>query len=102
MAHMEPKPLDTLQPGQRLARGVCRHLLSHDFVSIEEFSPERGKRVDVMALGPKGEVWVINANPGWPIFARMRNGKATLNGVTAISGPWMRPFHLIICLKIPV
>lgn len=48
-----------LQPGQLLARGVCRHLLSHDFVSIEEFSPERGKRVDVIALGPKGEIWVI-------------------------------------------
>lgn len=51
--------LDALQPGQRLARGVCRHLLGHDFVSVEEFTPERGKRVDVMALGPKGEIWVI-------------------------------------------
>jgi len=65
---MEPKPLDTLQPGQRLARGVCRHLLSHDFVSIEEFSPERGKRVDVMALGPKGEVWVIECKSGLADF----------------------------------
>ena len=46
-------------PGQLLARGVCRHLLEYDFVSIEEFVPERGKRVDVMALGPKGEIWVI-------------------------------------------
>lgn len=49
----------TLMPGQLLARGVCRHLLSHDFVTLEEFTPERGKRVDVMALGPKGEFWVI-------------------------------------------
>lgn len=49
----------TLQPGQLLARGVCRHLLSYNFVSIEEFVPERGRRVDVMALGPKGEIWVI-------------------------------------------
>lgn len=48
-----------LQPGQLLARGVCRHLLSHDFIGLEEFVPERGKRVDVMALGPKGEIWVI-------------------------------------------
>lgn len=56
---MSVETLQTLQPGQRLARGVCRHLLGHDFVSIEEFSPERGKRVDVMALGPKGEIWVI-------------------------------------------
>jgi len=68
MAHMEPKPLDTLQPGQRLARGVCRHLLGHDFVSIEEFSPERGKRVDVMALGPKGEIWVIECKSGLADF----------------------------------
>lgn len=56
---MSVEILQTLQPGQRLARGVCRHLLGHDFVSLEEFSPERGKRVDVMALGPKGEIWVI-------------------------------------------
>ena len=48
-----------LQPGQLLARGVCRHLASHDFATIEEFTPERGKRVDVIALGPKGEIWVI-------------------------------------------
>jgi len=56
---MTVDPLRTLQPGQLLARGVCRHLLSHDFVSIEEFVPQRGKRVDVMALGPRGEIWVI-------------------------------------------
>jgi hypothetical protein len=48
-----------LMPGQLLARGVARHLRSHDFVSIEEFVPTRGLRVDVMALGPKGEIWVI-------------------------------------------
>ena len=50
---------DTRRPGQILARGVCRHLLSHDFVSVEELTPTAGLRVDVMALGPKGEVWVI-------------------------------------------
>lgn len=47
------------KPGQLLARGVARHLHSHGFVSIEEFVPARGLRVDVMGLGPKGEVWVI-------------------------------------------
>ncbi len=50
---------ENLQPGQRLARGVSRHLRSHGFVSVEEFVPTRGLRVDVMALGPKGELWVI-------------------------------------------
>jgi len=48
-----------LQPGQKLARGVCRHLHGHGYVSIEEFVPARGLRVDVMGLGPKGEIWVI-------------------------------------------
>ena len=50
---------DNLQPGQILARGVARHLRQHDFVSIEEFVPTRGLRMDVFALGPKGEFWVI-------------------------------------------
>ena len=48
-----------LQPGQKLARGVARHLRSHNFVSVEEFVPTRGLRVDVLGLGPKGELWVI-------------------------------------------
>ena len=50
---------DDLQPGQLLARGVSRHLRGHGFVSIEEFVPDRGLRVDVMGLGPKGEIWII-------------------------------------------
>lgn len=31
----------------------------HNFMVIEEFVPERGLRVDVIALGPKGEIWVV-------------------------------------------
>ncbi len=48
-----------LRPGQLLARGVCRHLAALDFASVEELVPTRGLRVDVMGLGPKGEIWVI-------------------------------------------
>ncbi len=51
--------LPTLQPGQLLARGVSRHLASLGFSCVEEFTPERGKRVDVMGLGPKGELWIV-------------------------------------------
>lgn len=47
------------QPGQLLARGICRHLRSYDFRGMTEFVPARGLRVDVMALGPKGEIWII-------------------------------------------
>ena len=46
-------------PGQLLARGVCRHLASLGLVTVEEFVPARGLRVDVLALGPKGELWVV-------------------------------------------
>jgi len=51
--------LPTFQPGQLLARGVCRQLRAMNFVCVEELVPTRGLRVDVMALGPKGEIWVI-------------------------------------------
>jgi Uncharacterized protein conserved in bacteria len=46
-------------PGQRIARGVCRLLRSHDFACLDEVVPKPGLRVDVMALGPKGEIWVV-------------------------------------------
>lgn len=58
-----------LQPGQILARGVARHLRFHDFVSIEEFVPVRGLRMDVFALGPKGEFWVIECKSSRADFA---------------------------------
>ncbi|SFD46743.1 hypothetical protein SAMN04488523_10163 [Sulfitobacter brevis] len=60
MAHDDFQPLrPELQAGQLLARGVARHLASHGFACVEELVPTRGLRVDVMALGPKGEIWVV-------------------------------------------
>ena len=49
----------TFTPGQLLARGVSRHFASLGWVTVEELVPARGLRVDVMALGPKGEIWVV-------------------------------------------
>ena len=51
-------------PGQRLQRGVCRGLRALDFVCVEELIPTSGLRVDVMALGPRGEVWVVECKSG--------------------------------------
>jgi len=60
MAQIDLHPsVSPLQPGQLLARGVARHLVSHGFACVEELVPTRGLRVDVMALGPKGEIWVV-------------------------------------------
>jgi len=56
---MTLSPAHDMRPGQLLARGVCRHLASLDFVTVEELVPASGLRVDVMALGPKGEIWII-------------------------------------------
>jgi hypothetical protein len=60
---MDMNPLDTalklMAPGQKLARGVARHLTSLGLVSIEEFVPTRGLRVDVIALTAKGEIWIV-------------------------------------------
>jgi hypothetical protein len=53
-----------MMPGQRLARGVARALRAMDFVTVEELVPTSGLRVDVMALGPKGEIWVIECKSG--------------------------------------
>jgi len=57
-------PLLPPMPGQRLARGVARALRGLDFVSVEELVTTPGLRVDLLALGPKGEVWVIECKSG--------------------------------------
>lgn len=45
--------------GQLLARGVSRLLASHGLTTIDELVPARGLRVDVMALGEKSEIWIV-------------------------------------------
>jgi hypothetical protein len=62
-------PVLPLTPGQLLARGVGRHLLGHDFACVEELTLPNGRRVDVMALGPKGELWVIECKSSRADFA---------------------------------
>lgn len=64
---MQPDTQD-LTPGQLLARGTCRMLRSHDFVCIEELTLASNLRVDVMALGPKGEIWVVECKSGLADF----------------------------------
>ncbi len=59
MALHDQSDVQQLMPGQLLARGVARHLASHGMACVEELVPTRGLRVDVMALGQKGEIWVI-------------------------------------------
>jgi hypothetical protein len=50
---------DSTLSGQRLARGVCRLLLQCGFAPMIEVPVSTGLRVDVMAIGPKGEIWIV-------------------------------------------
>ncbi len=50
--------------GAGLARGVARWLVQAGFAPVPEHVPDRGLRVDLMALGPRDEVWVIECKSG--------------------------------------
>ncbi len=81
-------------PGQRLQRGVCRGLRALDFVSIEELIPAPGLRVDVMALGPRGEIWVVECKSGRADFATDRKWQGYL--------PWCDRFFWAVDADFPV
>lgn len=61
----EPNPLDTavsdsLAPAAAaILRGVQRLLRSHDFESIAEAGLSNGRRADAIAIGPNGDVWIV-------------------------------------------
>lgn len=43
-----------------VARGVCRMLLNqHDIVAIAEVPLDGGRRADLMAIGPRGELIIV-------------------------------------------
>ena len=61
---MLPGALREMTPGQRLARGVARALAARGFATVAEMVPTPGLRVDLMALGPRGELWVVECKSG--------------------------------------
>ena len=66
-------------PGQLLARGVCRHLAACAFVPVEEMVTAPGLRVDVMALGPAGELWIVECKSGRADYAADRKWQGYLD-----------------------
>ena len=58
MSNLDPTCLPAM-PGQRLARGTGRMLRTLDHAVLTEFVPSRGLRVDLISLGPKGELWIV-------------------------------------------
>lgn len=47
------------QPGVLIARGVCRALGAMGYACLTEFTTRERLRMDVVALGPKAEIWCI-------------------------------------------
>ncbi|MEO1317368.1 MAG: MmcB family DNA repair protein [Pseudomonadota bacterium] len=54
-----PDPGTAPAPGQRLARGVQAALQSLGFEALPEFPAPKGRRMDLCALGPRGEIWCV-------------------------------------------
>jgi hypothetical protein len=96
MAHqvVPPMPSAPLAPGQLLARGVCRHLASLGFSSVEELVPAPRLRVDVMALGPAGEFWIVECKSSRADFT----GDAKWRGYL----PWCDRFFWAVDADFPV
>jgi hypothetical protein len=40
-------------------RGVCRLMRDHGFATLPEFTLATGRRADVIAIGSKGAIWII-------------------------------------------
>lgn len=47
------------QPGQRLARGVCRAFALRGCATLTEFTLKSGRRADVIALDAAGELTIV-------------------------------------------
>ena len=57
---LEAGLLDSGLPDARLlARGVCRHLTELGYASLTEFTLRSGRRADVIALEPGGQVIIV-------------------------------------------
>ena len=43
----------------RITRGVMRHFTQIGLSSLSEFSPPKGLRVDIVAIGLSDEIWIV-------------------------------------------
>lgn len=70
---------DLPMPGQRLARGVSRLLRDCAFAPLLEVAPAPGLRVDVMAVGPRGEIWIVECKSSREDYATDRKWSGYLD-----------------------
>ena len=68
-----------------------------DFAALAEFVPAPGLRVDVIALGPNGEVWIVECKSCRVDFVPDRKWRATWPGATGSSGRSTPTFRSSCC-----
>ena len=56
--------LETSKNFSIIARGVMRHFAQIGFSSLNEFSPTRGLRVDIITFGMSDEIWIVECKSG--------------------------------------
>jgi hypothetical protein len=86
-------PTSGLAPGAALARGVGRHLRDRGFAVLLEFVPEPGLRVDVIALGPRAAVWIVECKSCRADFVSDRKWPGYL--------PWCDRFFMAVPAGFP-
>lgn len=65
------------QAARDIARGVGRLLAAHGYASVTEMTLANGRRADVVGLGDKGDIWIVEiksslddfrADQKWPEY----------------------------------
>lgn len=71
--------LTDLQPGQILARGVTRALHGYGMACVAEMPLRPRLRADIMALGQKGEIWIVECKSSRADFQSDRKWQGYLD-----------------------
>ena len=56
------------RPPPRPLRGAVRLLEAMGHGALTEFPLKSGRRADILSLGPKGEIWIVEVKSGIPDF----------------------------------
>ena len=64
-------------------RGVCRKLRSRGFATLCELPLADGRRANVMGLGPKNELWIVEIKSSPRIFIATGSGRSIRITATA-------------------
>lgn len=61
-----------------VTEGVCRHLYHHQMACLTELRLGNGRRLDVLALGAKGELWAVEVKSSVEDFRADRKWESYL------------------------